>query len=490
MKKTLIALAIAGAVGIGGYVALNKAGSSIAEQQLTNFINENKNKPIKITQLEADPLIEKAHWTIKENKDNKVRSVLLFKLVGEDALEIPLNSEIIRGKTEYNGQSYGFGKIVTHPDLSQFKDLLKVVNNQTLTSTQYIALDGNVTSVENIAEIKIEADEKFDFGGLTAETHLSLLTPSAYDTKIQSKKLTITVEEGADEGQLELSPFNLSFKIDKEGNYTGDSSPFSLQVTDSQNKQLTNISFSEGDYHGTHKSIKGLISPMSNGKATFKNIIIDGVDIGKNQLNNINIEGGIYEAGNSLVNFKGILSTDIDGTALKSSELGKLLAASGTAITPTALNIEYEFSNLGYDIINTYYTTLGMVDDDDFELSEETQQQLVSSLQKTGAALSLIAGIKSEEGNADAHANLAFNEKGKSATAKTIIEALRNESPKQASKLVSAEANMTVDEELAERTGASMMLQLMLGIAPKDSKYTIDAEIKDGKLTINGQPMM
>ncbi len=493
MKKILIAIAAIAVIGTGGYWALNKSANNVAEQQLTTFLNENQNKPITITRLEIDPTVDKANITIKEVKDSHISSVFLLKLVGQNkVLEIPLNSEIIRGKTEYDGKSYGFGKIVTHPDLSQFKELPKAINNDTLTSTQYIALDGGITSVDTINSIEIKDKGSIKFGGLTAVSQFSLLNSSVFETKISSQKLTISEENKKRNAQtLEISPIELSIKLDEEGNSTGDSKPFSVQLLDSNTQEiLTRGQFSKGTYSGTYKHIDGLTPPISNGKASFEHIVITDSTVGENQLHNIELLGGIYEAKNNLVDVKANLSADVDTEKFKASGLSRL--PRGVQVTPKSLSYEYKLSDLSYDLVNTYYDIISRIQfDDEPEIPQEMQKQLMTSLQKTDGNLSMALGIKTEEGNADGNIYVTLSEKGKTTPAEAIVAKINsNYQSEKNLEFVTAKAHVVIDNELADKTGLSTMLQMMLGIQSKDSKYTIDVEVKDGHVNIGDRPIM
>ncbi len=490
MKKTLIAVATAAILGTGAYYGISKGANNVVEEQLTTFINTNKNKPIRIKQLEMAAPVQSANLTITSVEENKVRSIFSLKLAGEtEALEIPLNSEIIRGETEYNGKSYGFGKIVTHPDLSQFKELPEGINNETLTSTQYIALDGEITSVDSIESITLKDDSDksaINFGGLVATTSFSALNSSEIDSQINMKKLLISDYLKAED--LEVSPINLTIKIDDKGNYVGNSEAFSLQLINQKSKQAeTNIKVSTGDYTGSYHYIDGLTPPISHGKAKFENVVIDNVMSGENQLNNIEFVGGLYEADNNLLDIKGSFSTEVDAEKFKASKLSQLTKK--VNVVPTFFGIEYSLSNFNHDFINTYYEAISNLKSGAEEIPQETTDQLISNFQKSDGSFSLAADVKTEDGDIDANMSLALSEKGKQLSPQELSTAIKKGSPASLN-LLKAEAHAKIDSKLADKTELSMMLQMMLGIQPKDNQYVIDAEVKDGHVNVNGQPMM
>ncbi len=127
MKKALIGVALAAVIGGGGYFAVNKTQSAIAEfgdKQITTHVELYKKQPYIIKQLQSDPRISKAEWKVTQSTEDTINSVLTIGLLGEEEpLDIPLVSKITRGEVKYKDKSYGYGKIVTTPDVKNIKDL-------------------------------------------------------------------------------------------------------------------------------------------------------------------------------------------------------------------------------------------------------------------------------------------------------------------------------------------------------------------------------
>lgn len=479
MKKLIIGAAVAAAIGVGGYFAMNK-GKEVAgdfgEQQFKAFITANQNKPYPIKELQSHPMIQRADVTITEASDTLVKSVFTLQVAGEDTVEIPLNSEITRGEFKYAEESYGYGKIVTKPELSGLGDLPPFINKDTLTNTSYLGLNGDIASVTAIAPVQI-AEEGVNFQGLTAVVDTSVLDSSEYDMKLDFAGLSVN-----DNGDMvDVSEFNMTFDLDKDGTYKGESTPFSFNVDSMHGGPSMKMDFSKGTFKGNHKTVEGLDSAISNGKTEFENLslVIDGTPI---KLNNLVIDGGIYDIGDKQVDIKIDMNTDIDGEALK--------AMLPVPVEPKSLKLKYGLSNIGYDAFNTYMNAFSTFDpqSSDMPFSDEEQRTLITSLQKTGFAFEFETKATTSEGDGEAKIDFAINDAGKAADVEAFLSAFRQDNPQLLMGLVDGKAKAKLNKGLADMTGASMFM-LMSGAKEEGDDYVIEAELKDGVPTMNGQPM-
>lgn len=390
MKKALIGAAIAAVLGVGGYFALNKTKQVAAEfgdQQLNTLITEYKQKPYTIKGLQSHPFVQRADIKITESNKDTVRSLLTVVLRNRKVFEVPLSSVIIRGETKYNDKTYGYGKVVTTPIVSEIKDLSPFTKADTLTNTVYIGLDGDLLSVTEAAPVTIP-EENFNFKGLTAVVDTSAMNTSAYDFDLNVKGFS----SGDNSDKVTLLPFTMHYHVNDNGEYTGESSPVTFY-----NSILFTLNLSKGSYDGDYKEVQGLNMPLSNGVGKFDtlSVVVGGKTV---KLNNLVLGGGFYENG-KLLDLKANLSADIDEKALKESGL---LAMSPVPITPKSLSFSYALNNVAYDVANTYFDVINQMGSDasDIPLSEAEQRAMIQSLQKTGVSYNMDVAIKTAEGDA------------------------------------------------------------------------------------------
>ncbi len=486
MKKIIIGVAIVAAIGVGGYFTLNKA-NDVADQELQSFITQYTQKPLVIDYLQSSPMVNTATWQIKESTQDSIKSILTLNIAGQEKpLHIPFNSQIIRGKTDYNGQSFGYGKIISHPDLSEFKDTLpKQLTNDSIISTLYIALDGSITQVGNISAFQSDNGE-LDFQGLNSVVNTSLLDWSAYDGKVTLQPLT--VRDNNSSGTLKMSAIDGQFTLDKEGKYQGQSQPFSVEFNE-ENQPPVVIKVSKGDYNGTYQQVEGLTIPINSGELSYDEISIQ-VDTAAVKLNTVKLSGGIHKAGEQLVDLTAGLSADIDTSELKNSPMGANLPVNATLLKRA--QFEYGFKKLPYVAVNAYYDTIAKISQDpDSNIDRDALiNSVLSGVQKADSYFDATANVVTEAGNADLTAKLALSNQGKAITAEAFTELLDNNASKQqVLGLVEGKSVITINEKLADEVGASAMLQMMLNIMPQDGQYKLDAELKDGQATLNGQPL-
>lgn len=479
MKKALIGVAIAAVLGVGGYFALNKTKQVAAEfgdQQLNTLITEYKQKPYTIKGLQSHPFVQRADIKITESTKDTIKSLLTVALIDGEAFEVPLNSVVTRGEAKYNDKTYGYGKVVTTPIVSEIKDLPPFIKADTLTNTAYIGLDGDLLSVTEAAPLTIP-EENFNFKGLTAVVDTSAMNTSAYDLDLNVKGFS--ADNHGD--TVTLEPFTMSYQVADNGKYTGESSP----VTFSSGSELT-VNLSKGSYDGVYKEVQGLNMPLNNGVGKFDtlSIVADGKAV---KLNNLVLGGGFYENG-KLLDLKANLSADIDEKALKESGL---LAMSPVPITPKSLSFSYALNNVAYDVANTYFDVISQMGSDanDIPLSEAEQRAMIQSLQKTDVSYNMDVAIKTAEGDADADIKLMLSDVGKAADVDALISAFKQQTPEQAAAFFNGEANVKMNKNLATITQAAMYL-MMVGAKEEGDNYIIKAELKDGVPSVNGQPMM
>lgn len=475
MKKILISAVAATAVAGAAYLGFNKAGD-VAETAITEFTQQYTGTPLTLNYLTSSPFIEEATWEITQADDKTIKSLLKLTFINDETLELPLVSQIVRGKASYNNQSYGFGKIVTRPDISQLDELPEGITGESFTLSKYIGLDGNITAVNEILPIKTG---ELDFQGLTAVVNTSLTDTSSYEASLSLKGSTVFTD---DQDRLTISPTGFTMNMAKNGAYTAQSQPFRLTVASSETPDFQ-LAFSEGSYTGNYQVIKHLKTPLSNGTGQWDNLQFSGEGM-QIQLNQFAFEGGIYEADNKQLDLRFKINTGIDTLGLK---------ALGVAITPQQINLDYTLSKLSYPLVNAYYDYYADLDDNDLSMGslfdEEQAKKILAEIQQSDSQLTLGIHLKAAEGDADAQGKLKLSEGGRTVATQTLLAAFE-ESPKQLLQWLAANLNVTIDESIADSTGLSMLLQMMLGTLPNEGKYTLKAEIKEGQGLVNGQPML
>lgn len=478
MKKLLIAAGAVVVIAAGVVIVRNKSGD-IAETELNKLISQYTNQPLVIDYLQSSPMISKATWQITQAGENNISSVAHVKFTAlDDEFVVPINSEIIRGKTEYDGKSYGFGKIVSRPDLSNYRDnLAEQFTNESLTSTLYIALDGDVTEVSNIAAFQTD-DGDLDFKGLTTSVSTSLLDLSNYDGKISVEPFVFS--DGG-ESSLEFSKINISFAVDEDGNYQGKSQPHSISV---QGFSPIVIDFSEGDYKGSYRRVDDLVVPLSNGELDYAKISVSvaGTPIVFKQ---VKFSGGTYDAGDKLVNLGAGVSMDIDVSELQNNPQSPI----SPNITPQHFEIQYYFKQLPYQVINTYYETISNVYDNPTDIDKEAiVQSALTDVQQADSFFELSSSLTAAEGNASIDSKFGLSEAGKNITPQDFIT-MADESEEMLLTLIMGETKAVIDEMLADKSETAPLMQLMLGATPQDGKYTLNFELKDGVPILNGTPL-
>ncbi len=476
MKKAIIGVAIAAVIGGGSYFALQKAGAAFGDEQLKAQIELYKKQSYTIQSIQAHPLVERADIKITEATDDVIKSVLTIDIIDENPVEIPLTSVITRGKATYQDKSFGYGKIVTTPDVATL-DLPEFIKADTLTNTTYLGLDGallNVTSVQPINNPK----EHIAFKGAVATFDSNIANTSVYDVNFNFKGLI--GEDGSK--SVDFQPFDMTFALDKDGKLVGHSSPIIFEA--SKYGKTTSFKLGKGDYQGFYKKVEGVKVPIGNGSATFAGATISD----RNQeviFTQITMGGGYYEAKNNLLDMKVNFSANLD------ADNSNLLKNLPVKVTPQSLSLEYGLTNIGYDVVNLYIDAVQNLQPyvDEIPLSDDEKKMLVQSMQKTGTGFFLNANLKTAEGNADADANFTFSEKGKTVTIAEIEDAFKQRTPNQALALLVGKANLNVSKKLANATQTTFYL--MMGQAKEEQdNYVINAELKDGIFTVNGQPMM
>lgn len=486
MKKIIIGAAVAAAIGVGVYLGKDKIGNTVADvadTQVTEFINTNLNKPIVIKELQSHPYIKTATFTITNKTDNTVRSELTVATATDDSLTIPLNSEIVRGKVDYNGKTFGFGKIITKPDLSGFDDLPKWVNNDLFSLEQYIDLMGNVSELYRMAPIKETEDgTAVDFKGIEMTLDTQLINRSSMDGVFKLKGLDVTSPEGE---SMNLSPFDYTMKLEESGNYTASSTPINFAFSNPADDESFSMALSKGTYSGIYKVIDGLDMPINNGEGFF-----DSFTLGDAQtqvtMTNLAIAGGLYEAdGSDKVNLLAKVSADVDPNSLPTA----LPDGQPIPVKLQSFALNYGLHDLSKETLNLYQKMIGSLDPEaDTDKIEGEMIQLAGSLQKSDAKFSLGAQVTAEEGKTDANVSLALSEAGKTADIEALMDDI-SDSPEQAAQFFNGDLLVTMDEGFADATNLTMMAQMFLGITAENGQLTLKGELKNGQATLNGQPI-
>lgn len=479
MNKIVISIAVI--IGIGGYFVLNKTKQAVADfgdEQLSALVAKYKQKTYPIKLLQSQPSIQQANFKITESTNNSAISLLSIALVDGSSYEIPLNSVITRGKTEYKGKAYGYGKIVTKPIISKIKELPTFIKADTLVNTTYLGLDGEILNVTDIAPIE-QSEEGLDFKGYTVILSTTFANTSVYNFNLIANGF----KNSHDDRMIQIEPYAIKYSVAEDGTYVGESSPLIFSFSQHGSESLK-IGLGKGNYQGNYKEVKELDMPIRNGIAKLDtlSVTLNGKTV---KLNQLVLGGGLYKNG-KLVNLKAEFSANIDEKTLAESGL---LAMLPIQITPKSLAFSYALNSVGYDVANTLSKAISQfnITSDKMMLTEDEQRSILQSLQKTNVSHKMDISIKTIEGDADANMALSLSDAGKTASTDALLAVFQQQSPEQAKAFFNSKANVKMNKNLADITQATAYL-IMSGAKEDGDDYVIEGELKDGISTINGQP--
>ncbi|WP_218110477.1 DUF945 family protein [Ostreibacterium oceani] len=488
MKKIGI-IAVAGIIIIAAAAFLfkGKISDSVGnqfEKQAKTFLENNTNKPISIKSLAQSPEITTATITINEVKDTEIRSQLDISLAMGQKFSLPLNTEIQRGEISHNGKSYGFGKLVTKPDLSQFTDLPAVIDENTFTLEQFIDLLGNVHEVYTVTPLSFkDSGSQMNFAGATVNIDTSFFNRANASGDFAVR--TLTVNE--DNNTFILSPIEGSFNLSENGDYQVSTGPLSIEIAaiDGTGGIRAEKMISTGNY----QSIDGLSVPLNNGEASIKDISIKVPDPMTGQMTEIKLSsldftGGIYQNGDNHVDIKYNVKANAteNGIALP---LPVLLQSA---------SMDFQMNRLANSAINTYFDTLLPImyqiensANAEAEALAVLEGQLLPAIQQSDTQTMLAFDIQTDQGKAAMDADFALNESGKSASVNDLIAALKRGD----TGIINANAKANIAKSLSDATELTSMLQLFMGeyVNETETDYTFEAVLKDGQATLNGKPL-
>ena len=483
MKKIIIVVAVIVAIAIAGYFGLNQGKQAVAEfgdKQLKTLVEQNLNKAIPIPLLNKQ--LRRADLTITEFDGNIIKSIVTLKFA-DDLSEIPLISEIKKGKFQYGEKSFGYGKIVTRLDISQIDELPSFIKKDTLTNTTYIGLDGSLTNTTAIAPIK-KTDEIY-FKGLTAVINNSLASTSIYDINIQISGMDIK----NDNSKIKISPFEITLNTDTNQKYKGISSPLSIDIY--KKIKLAKINIGEGRWEGVFKTVSGLDTYIGKHKVLLKNVslVIMGVPIFS--LNNLEITEDVYENEKDKVDLTYSINSDID--------LKTLTFLADIPVSPKSISINYNIKNIGFEVINTFIKKFNeLLKTNELQFSNEDTAKIIKSLQKTGVEFVFDTTLKTLEGDAYAKINAVLSKVGKSIKIdelEKIMQLLERPHflPNDEDKInetfytfFDADIVATIAQKIIEATSSSSHMK-SLGAKQSEGKYTLEASLKDGEYILNGK---
>ncbi|MGY0399281.1 MAG: hypothetical protein ACWIPH_04980 [Ostreibacterium sp.] len=497
MKKGLISVIIIVILGIGGYIAMNQNGQNIvkqtvggisnsvgdiAEKEINAFITKYKNKPLTLESLQSIPLIEQATWTITQSDDKNIKSQLTIKLWGKKTIKIPLNSQIIRGKTEYNGKTYGFGKILTKPDLSALTDLPPSINEDTISNTTYIALNGNITTLTTIEPVAI--DNQSSFKGFNAIANTSLSNANSGDIAIDFKGLSLNHQQ---DETFNITPIKASFNFTKDGKYIGDSSAFTLTLNaeDSIKNSRAIVDFGKGSYNGMHKVVEGLATSIGHMTAVYDTITLSRDH--QLEMSNVKLASGFIDAGNKKLNIDFSLNSDINSESTLITSLTKQAGAPIPA--PTHVDFQYTLKDIGYDIVNTFYNASKTYNDKKTGplLTKTQTDNIIRNLQKNQSGLHVAFNINTTQGDFKSVLDLSINKMGQEADPADFITVFQQLNPKTILTYLDGTANVSISETLIDANKRGPLSLIMGNFKQKESYYIMDIKIKDGEVMVNGK---
>ncbi len=162
-KALLVGAALVGGIGIYTvavpdnpiYNTVTGSVANVIDDQIQDFFSKNIGVKHNVDIIEQSTMASRMDWTINEKiSDNKVLGTLhIFLNENQENLDIniPFESVIVKGKNEFDGENYGYGRIETTFSLPEaFPDELKDKFKNLHKLTTFIALDGDAIHSFNI----------------------------------------------------------------------------------------------------------------------------------------------------------------------------------------------------------------------------------------------------------------------------------------------------------------------------------------------------
>lgn len=479
MRKLIIALIMIVVVGLGSYFGYQRFKGTL-DSKLTELINTNMNKPIAIKNLTI-VLLKEVNWTITAYANNIINSQISFKYVeNENEIKIPITSTITKGTIQYKGEKYGYGKIVSKADLSQFKnDYLNLVADS-FTSTQYITLTGDIAEVTKFAKFSLDSKDnsngKLDFKGATMVRKFSLVNIDRFPFKnLVIDFLGLDVNDNS--SSMSITPVNIKINID-ENKIHGSSIPIKMAVTNLKSPaKSTTIDIGNIIFDGRLVKMDKVYKPFLTEKLKIDHIKFNDYLLSNKpvpipwELSHLEFAVLHKEVGD-YVDSSITISAMVNGRSIR-EQLSPVMKAR----IPFALksfDIEFGFEN-------NYYENFNVLPVGDGKEKLNKLQDILDKAQTKDLKIYFITNFKTDSGNANGQGELGLSSIGKSVD----IRLFRDYSPY---KIYEGITRLNVDKTLADKVNLSSQFP-WFGKVIENNQLVFKAELKNGQVTFNGKPL-
>lgn len=477
MKKIFFLVAIC-VVLAGSFFFFQKREEAV-EARIDSFVAENLNKPYHIKGLEQFPFIRKATLTLtkykKEQADSLFHLTVLDLDQNEKQVDIPLISSISRGKSEHEGDSFGFAHIVTHPVVPRpgllamqdgLPEKLKELIDGRFRLEHFIGNDGSLRELYLVEPIIQQNDGKQTIiGGGQVRVDTSVFDRSAYDLVVRIEKMLFQ-----DKGTVELNPFTFDLHVDNKGKYTGKSSVLEVRVNEDG---LFHVS--EGTCSGQIKRLDGLDMDFGTGQARFDLVSFKDKEFDF-ALENLECESGLYEAGDKLFDLKWAL-------AARPKITSPAILPAGADIQQTGL--QYELKKVSAEALNTFQTLM-LTDSLDKGSDTAGSEKLLREVQQSGTEFVFSVFLNEAKGKGEIKGRVMLNSAAKQASFEELRKAFTEWN--QMEKWIDVDGELRVDKAVADVLNMTPLFQLQPQyFALEENIFSSSVVLKDGNLKVNGQ---
>jgi|GEM_PF-6333532 len=486
MRRAVIALA--GIVIIGAsvlaYQQFKRLADSLADKELTQFIEDNMNQVIVIEPLMNTGLFEQAEWQITDFQHDVINSTLLLQPEDGNRIRIPITSTLTRGEVAYKGKIYDYGKIVSQPDLSQFKQKIPALRTDTITVTHYITSMGDVAEVIAIAPIETVVKNQdnvpvtVQFKGGAIDRDFSFLNQN-YWSKVLRVGFQGLVIDAAD--TVEFTPVSMALHVGDKGKIDIELTPFTVRFNHSQNNtKVAQVAFSKSVFNGQYLQLEKLERPAVIGTVVTDSAVINMQWPGNQSLsvalNKIKVTKTL-KAVDDFLNDHTEVSLTVDSQALREQ------LQSQVPFIPESLQIQYGFKHVSYDLANHLRASINTHD------IEAGSKKAIELAQESDPTVYFSARVKTDKGDAYAEGQLAFSSLGRSADISFFEQAFADTVSEKALQLFEADAKVSITKAVADSAKLTSTLAF-LGAETKDDQLVFETSLKNGEARLNGRPIM
>ncbi len=481
MKTNLvkkIVIGVLAAVLLGGGVFLFLQKEKMGEDLVQKFVDQHLGKPYHIRQLEQNPSIQEATFTLSEYSTDSARSVFRLSVIDfggtrePQKIEIPFVSKIERGASEHKGTKFGFAHIVSRPDLSAFSKLPEQIKENFFRVESFIGNDGSLRNVFIAEPITYSDKAQLVFEGGELQHDTSVFHFQNFVLNLALKK--VSIKDKDEVKVLEFQPFSF-FAQFKDGKYDGKTARWEGSVLLPDNQIA--IRLSEILFNGEQKFVEDCKLDVGFGFMQCKEFEVKNSKGVHFRLENIEAEGGGSEKGKDLFTIAGrfdctpkLVSPAILPPQTDIQKVGMRYEASG--ITTEILNHLADF--------NQGFVELKIDENNGVSNAENPVNKLLQAVQKANIKMDYSFFVKEAKGEATVKGTVALSEAGKKVDIKEIMQ-------NGVEKFLDIQIDFSCNKVVADALNLTMILQMQPQYFQfENDVFTSQLVLKDGAMKVNG----